>query len=198
VYRKYALEEDDTTQQYAAVVQSNGSIPTAAGNMFWSESNEKIVSAKYDYALPFVKDSNKVELKVGGMHQYRTREFAARNFGFSQYKPNGSSFNSQLLLLPEDEIFAPENLGLLDDGQGGFKVDEVSRVDDSYQASSFLNAGFVMADATVFKRLRIIGGARLESYAQHFFYIEDGSNEEQNIDTTNIDILPSVNLVYSL
>jgi len=198
VYRKYSLEEDDTTQQYAAVVQSNGSIPTAAGNMFWSESNEKIASAKYDYSIPFVKDSNKVEIKFGGMHQYRTREFAARNFGFSQYKPNGSSFNSQLLLLPEDELFATENLGLLDDGQGGFKLDEVSRVDDSYQASSFLNAGFVMADATVFKKLRIIGGARLESYAQHFFYIEDGSNEEQNIDTTNIDILPSVNLVYSL
>ena len=198
VYRKYTLEEDDTTQQYAAVVQSNGSIPTAAGNMFWSESNEKIVSARYDYSIPFEKDSNKVELKFGGMHQYRTKDFSARNFGFSQYKPTGSTFNSQLLLLPEDQIFAPENLGLLADGQGGFKLDEVSRVDDSYEASSFLNAGFAMADATVFKKLRIIGGVRLESYYQYFFYVEDGSNEEQNIDTTNIDFLPSLNLVYSL
>lgn len=198
VYRKYSLLEDDTTQQYTAVVQANGTIPTAAGNMFWSESNEKIYSGKYDYSIPFGGDTNKVILKVGGMHQYRTRDFAARNFGFSQYKPTGSSFDSQLLLLPEDEIFAPENLGLLENGLGGFKLDEASNVDDSYQASSFLNAGFVMADATIFKKLRLIGGARVESYNQKFNYIEFGSNLERNIDTTVIDLLPSLNLVYAL
>ncbi|MDP5099075.1 MAG: TonB-dependent receptor [Crocinitomicaceae bacterium] len=199
VYRKYSLLESDTVEQYVAVIQSNGTIPTAAGNMFWSNSNESIGSLKYDYSIPFGKnDTNKVELKIGGMHQYRARDFASRNFGFSQYKPNGSSFNSQLLLLPEDEIFAQENLGLLDNGQGGFKLDEASSVDDSYQASSFLNAGFLMADATIAKKLRLIGGARVESYNQQFNYIEFGSNQERNIDSTVTDILPSLNLVYSL
>ena len=101
-------------------------------------------------------------------------------------------------MLPEDEIFAQENLGLLDNGQGGFKLDEASSVDDSYQASSFLNAGFLMADATIAKKLRLIGGARVESYNQQFNYIEFGSNQERNIDSTVTDILPSVNLVYSL
>jgi len=199
VYRKYSLLETDTVEQYVAVIQSNGTIPTAAGNMFWSSSDEKIGNLKYDYSIPFGKnDTNKVELKIGGMHQYRARDFQSRNFGFSQYKPTGSSFNSQLLLLPEDEIFAPENLGLLQNGQGGFKLDEASSVDDSYQASSFLNAGFIMADATIAKKLRLIGGARLESYNQQFNYIEFGSNIEQNIDSTVTDILPSINLVYSL
>jgi len=199
VYRKYSLLESDTVEQYVAIIQSNGTIPTAAGNMFWSSSNEKIGSIKYDYSLPFGKnDKNKIELKVGGMHQYRVRDFQSRNFGFSQYKPTGNSFNSQLLLLPEDEIFAPENLGLLDNGQGGFKLDEASSVDDSYQASSLLNAGFVMADATIAKKLRLIGGLRVESYNQRFNYIEFGSNQERNIDSTVNDLLPSINLVYAL
>ncbi len=197
IYRKYALEENDPNEQYVAVVQNNGTIPTAAGNMFWSTSKEKIYSASYDYSLPFGNDTNKVEFKAGGMHQYRTRDFVARNFGFSQYKPTGSTFNSQLLLLPEDEIFAPENLGLLDDGQGGFKLDEASSVDDSYQASSLLSAGYLMADAKFLSKFRIIGGARIEAYNQKFNYIEAGSNIARAIDTTVIDLLPSVNLVYS-
>jgi outer membrane receptor protein involved in Fe transport len=198
VYRKYSLEETDPIEQYVAVIQANGTIPTAAGNMFWSKSNEKIISARYDYSLPVAIDSNKIEFKVGAMHQYRTRDFEARNFGFSQYKPTGSSFQSELLLLPENEIFSSENFGVLDNGQGGFKLEEASSVDDSYQASSFLNAGYLMADAKIGKFVRIIGGARLESYNQKFNYIEFGSNLEKRIDTTVIDILPSLNLVFPI
>ena len=200
VYRKYSLLEDDSTQQYTAVIQSNGTLPTAAGNMLWSNSNEKIYSAKYDYTLAFGddKDSNKVEFKIGGMSQYRSRDFQARNFGFSQYKPNGSSFNSFVLLQNENEIFSQQNLGLLENGQGGFKLEEASNVDDSYQAGSILHAGFLQFDAKLTKKFRFIGGARIESYNQKFNYIEFGSNLPQAIDTTVVDLLPSVNLVYAV
>jgi len=197
VYRKYSLLENDTTEQYVAVVQSNGTIPTAAGNMFWSKSNEQIYSANYDFIVPVKFSKIENEIKFGGWHQFRQRDFQSRNFGFSQYKPTGSQFNSELLLLGPDQIFSQQNLGLLSDGRGGFKLDEATNVDDSYWASSLLNAGFIMTD-TKFGKLRIIGGLRLESYNQKFNYIEFGSNLERNIDTTVIDFLPSVNLVYSI
>jgi len=198
VYRKYAGTEDDTTEQYTAVIQQNGTIPTAAGNMFWSTSDEQIYSAKYDYSRQLDFGIFKNEIKLGGMHQFRNRDFTSRNFGFSQYKPNGSSFDSQLLLLPADQIFNSENLGLLENGMGGFKLDEATKVDNAYQASSFLNAGFLMLDSKIADKLRVVGGARLESYNQVFNYIEFGSNAEKRIDTTVVDILPSVNLIYSL
>ena len=198
VYRKYASTEEDTVEQYTAVIQQNGTIATAAGNMFWSNSSEQIYSAKYDFSRKLDIGIFKNELKIGGMHAYRNKDFTSRNFGFSQYKPNGNSFNSQLLLLPEDQIFNAENLGLLENGQGGFKLDEATNVDDSYQASSFLNAGFLMLDSKIAEKLRVVGGARLESYNQVFNYIEFGSNQDQRIDTTVVDILPSVNLIYSL
>lgn len=198
VYRKYAATEDDSTEQYTAVIQQNGTIATAAGNMFWSNSSEQIYSAKYDFSRQLNFGIFKNELKVGAMHAFRNRDFTSRNFGFSQYKPNGSSFNSQLLLLPEDQIFSAQNLGLLENGQGGFKLDEATNVDDNYQASSFLNAGFLMLDSKIAEKIRLVGGARLESYNQVFNYIEFGSNQDRRIDTLVIDVLPSVNLIYTL
>ena len=193
VYRKYSLNEDDPTEQYVAVVQQNGTIPTAAGNMFWSESDEKIISARYDLTIPF-KDVNSI--KIGGWNQFRMKDFQSRNFGFSQYKPNGSTFNSNLLLLPMDQIFSIENTGLLSNGQGGFKLDEATKVDDSYNANSLLNSFYTMVDYKLDK-WRFTGGVRLESYNQNFNYIEFGSNLNRNIDTTVIDLLPSVNIIYN-
>jgi TonB-dependent receptor len=198
VYRKNALDVNDTTQEFIAVIQNNGTLPSAAGNMFWSTANENVYSLKYDIVLPFEVSILKNELKVGGFHQYRSREFTARNFGFSKYTPTGSSFNDQLLLLPENEIFAAENLGMMASGLGGFKLEEATNVDDSYQASALLNAGFVSLDSKIGEKFRIIGGARLEAYNQVFKYIEFGSNLEKRIDSTVIDLLPSINLIYSI
>lgn len=198
VYRKYASTEDDPNEQYVAVVQNNGSIPTAAGNMFWSNLKERIYSARYEYARKIGKNENwKNEVKVGGWNQFRNRDFKSRNFGFSQYKPQGGMFNSDLLLLPEDQIFSSDNLGLIEPGIGGFKLDEVTNVDDSYNAYSLLNAGFAMLDTKWKDKIRFVGGMRLESYYQNFQYTEFGSNRDQVIDTNVIDFLPSANLIYS-
>jgi len=197
--RRTVYQQSDTALPFAAVIQNNDISTLGAGNMFWSLLNEKIVSAKYDLSIPLEFLNTKTELKIGGMHQYRTRSFESRNLGFSKYDPAGnSSFNSQLLLLPEDQIFSNSNLGLMSDGQGGFKLEEGTNVDDSYQAFSLLNAAYAMFDTKITEKFRIVGGARLESYHQNFKYIEFGSNLQQNIDTTVVDILPSVNLIYSL
>ena len=92
-------------------------------------------------------------------------------------------------------------MGILDQpgpNNGGFKLDEATKTSDSYSASSFLNAGFVMLDMKFFERLRAIYGVRLESYNQQLHTIKDGSNTPIDVDTTVNDFLPSVNLVYSL
>ena len=197
--RRTVYQQSDTALPFAAVIQPNDISTLGAGNMFWSLLNEKIVSAKYDLSIPLELLNTKTELKIGGMHQYRTRSFESRNLGFSRYNPAGSlNFNDQLLSLPEDQIFSNSNLGLMADGQGGFKLEEGTNVDDSYQAFSLLNAAYAMFDTKIAEKLRIVGGARIESYRQNFKYIEFGSNLQQNIDTTVVDILPSVNLIYSL
>jgi len=200
VYQKISRAADDSIP-FFAIVQSNGTIPAAAGNMFWADTKEKITSFKYDFSIPLHYSNIKTEFKVGGMYQQRDRKFNVRNLGFSRYKktttPKGA-FDSQLLLLPEDSIFAVEHLGLQENGLGGFKLDEATKVTDSYTASSTLHAGFAMIDSKIFEKLRILGGVRFESYRQYFKYLALGSNEERIIDTTVIDPLPSVSLIYSL
>ncbi len=196
--RRTVYRQSDTTKPFNAVIQPNDISTLGAGNMFWSEMNEKIFNAKYDVAYPFSMGLLKNEVKIGGFHQYRTRTFSARNLGFSMYDPSGSAnFNYSLLTLPADQIFAPENMGLMADGQGGFKLEEGTNVDDSYQAYSFLNAGFLQLDSKLGDKLRMVGGARIEAYNQVFNYVEFGSNQAKTIDTTVIDVLPSINLIYS-
>lgn len=198
VYQKTALVESDPSAEYIAVVQNNGTIPTAAGNMFWSETKERIYSAKYDLVIPFNTKNVKTEFKVGGMQQFRTRDFSARNLGFSRYKSSGIEFDNSLLLLPEDQIFSAEHLGVMANGKGGFKLEEATKVSDSYQASSMLHAGFLMFDTKIKEKFRFVGGARIESYNQKFSYTEFGSNLDKTIDTTVVDILPSLNFIYSI
>ena len=195
VYRKNSFLEDDTTQQYFAVIQTNGTIPTAAGNMFWSETNEKIYSGRIDATIPIYK---KNILKFGAFSQYRNRFFNSRNLGFSQYKPQGSSFDNSLLSLSESKLFSVENMGLLDSGKGGFKLEEATSVDDSYDANSLLNASYIMGDVDLLTKIKLIGGVRFESYNQKFNYVEFGSFKQKHIDTTLNDFLPSLNLIYSL
>ena len=197
VYRKYSLLENDPNEEYVAVIQTNGTIPTAAGNMFWSKSNEKVYGGRVDYAKDLEISQIKSEIKSGYFFQYRNRDFTSRNFGFSQYRPTGSTFNSELLLLNTDEIFSIENMGLLQNGQGGFKLDESTNVDDSYDANSTLNAGYLMID-TKTKNVNLNVGLRIESYNQRFNYIEFGSNLKKTIDSTVVDLLPSINLSFNV
>lgn len=200
IYQKSSRLADDSIP-YFAVVQTNGTVPSAAGNMFWAYTKEKIYSFKYDFSMPVNFKHIKNEFKIGGMHQLRDRLFNVRNLGFSRYKkttnPKGA-FDNSVLLLPEDSIFSPEHLGLQENGLGGFKLDEATKVTDSYTASSTLHAGYAMIDSKIFEKFRIVGGLRVESYRQYFRYLKLGSHEEQIIDTTVIDPLPSVNLIYSL
>lgn len=198
VHRKYSLLEEDPNEQYIAVIQNNGTIPTAAGNMFWSDANESIYSANYDFEKQFQVDSLNLNFKVGGMHQYRARDFQARNFGYSKYDGGGIEFYDSLLLAGPSSIFNQENLGLMANGRGGFKLDEATNVDDSYQASSLLNAGFIQMDGKWKNKIRLNGGLRVESYRQTFNYIEFGSNNDTSIASTVIDFLPSANLIVSL
>lgn len=202
VYEKIAATEEDTNAQYAAIVQTNGTIPTAAGNMFFSNTAETISSFSYDAAYPFAIGKIKSDVKIGGYHQYRDRTFSARSLGFSRYRQGSSvKFDSELLLLSEGEIFTPENMGVMDKPgpyNGGFKLDEATKTSDSYVACSMLHAGFLMLDTKPFEKFRIIGGARLESYNQKLETTIAGSDTALQIDSTVTDILPSVNIVFAL
>ncbi|MCC6700985.1 MAG: outer membrane beta-barrel protein, partial [Fluviicola sp.] len=193
----------DTT--YTANISFTSVGPAYGGGMFFSENKENSYNGRIDATFN-IKDTKKLEtdIKVGVYTQYRNREFVARQLGYTKYGVIGGNitFNDSLLLLPEDQIFAPENMGLIQapsggsNGVGGFKLTDGTKFSDAYQANSALNAAYVQLDNKFFN-FHVIYGARLESFNQQLNAIKD-DNSPLEINTTKLDVLPSINVVYAL
>lgn len=200
VYQKSSALENDSVP-YAAVLFENAVYPTSAGSMFFATTKENIKSMRYDISKDFKIGSTKHEAKIGGLHQYRDRSFVARLIGFTYYRRGSQVLpNTELGLLPENQIFAQENMGIVDGPgryDGGFKLTEATSLIDSYTASSRLHAGYAMFDSRLTEKLRFIYGVRAESYYQKLKTFNP-NGDELSRDTTNLDFLPSVNGVYAL
>lgn len=199
-YTKSSEFENDSIQ-YSAVIGTNGTAARNAGTMFFSTTNEIMKSARYDISRAFkIGDNSKHEIQIGGNHIFRDRVFYARLLGYTMYRKNSSLVeNTDLKYLDESVIFSPENIGIMDNPgnkDGGFKLSEATTPTDSYAASSMLHAGYLMLDSRFFDKLRLIYGARVESFNQKLAAVIYG--EDAVSDSTVVDILPSVNAVYSL
>lgn len=200
VYQKSSANEDDSVK-YAAQILGDAVGPTSAGSMFFAKTTERIYSIKYDVSKTFDIKNTKHEIKLGGFNQYRTRDFASRLLGYTWYQ-KGSAIkpNTDLALLSENELFQPQNIGIVDGpgkNDGGFKLSESTTYIDSYKASSVLNAGYLMLDSRIKDKLRFIYGLRVESYTQTLNTLNIDFTEKAK-DTTVIDFLPSINAVWSI
>lgn len=188
-FKRMEYQEENGKPGYtrASIPSSGQADPRLAGN-FSSKLNENLYGGSFDITVPvkWFQDNNKI--KFGYFGQYRKRDFAARVIGFTR---NGT-FDTALLNLPQDQIFAPENIR-----ENGFVLNEITNGADQYNANSFLNAGYVMFDGYVTEKLRLGIGARLESYHQKLTSA-DNTFKPLLVDTTYTNILPSVNLIYNL
>lgn len=172
----------------ASIPSSGQADPRLAGN-FSSKLNENLYGGSFDITVPVKWFSDNNKIKFGYFGQYRKREFAARVIGFIR---NGTAFDNSLLLIPQDQIFASGNIR-----DNGYVLNEITNGSDSYDANSFLNAGYVMFDGYLTKKLRLGIGARLESYKQKL-NSADNAGVPIIVDTTNVNLLPSANLIYNL
>lgn len=174
--------------------------PAYSGYRVYSELNENIISSKVDVSKLFkLNETLKLDVKTGGMYQFRERQFDIRQFGLAGYNAPNSNvyFDSDLAYLPEDQIFATENMSVTPDGKGGFKAFEITKPDDNYHASSKLTAAYGMAELKVEEKFRVIAGARYESYYQNItidYFVKDSVF----VDNTVNDLLPSLNLIYNV
>jgi outer membrane receptor protein involved in Fe transport len=188
-FKRMEYQQEDGVAGYtrASIPSSGQADPRLAGN-FSSKLNENLYGGAFDLIIPvkWFKDTNKI--KLGYLGQYRKRDFAARVIGFTR---NGD-FDSDLLTLPQDQIFAPGNIR-----ENGFVLNEITNGADQYDANSFLNAGYVMFDGYVTEKLRLGIGARVESYNQQLTSA-DNNFTPLGVDTTYTNLLPSANLIYNL
>lgn len=206
VYQKNSASASDSVK-YSAQIGDDAVTPTSSGSMFFAKTKERIYSIKYDVSKTIEIKNTKHEIKIGGFNQHRSREFAARLLGYTKYKnprsPTNSKdtlFNNDLLLLDESQIFSSENIGGVNGPgkyDGGFKLNESTTYIDSYEASSVLNAGYLQLDSRFSDKLRFIYGLRAEYYMQTI-NTYDPTYSKITKDTSVIDLLPSINAVWSI
>src|SRR5690606_25247097 len=86
--------------------------PNYAGYRVYSKLNETIRNGKVDVMRSFkVSEDLKFDVKIGGLYQDRARQFDIRQLGYDFFSYSGVNGKEDgLLYLPEDQIFASENL----------------------------------------------------------------------------------------
>lgn len=199
---KYITDPNDPNPadtQYVANMSYSSVGPSYGGGMFFSKNKENSINLKADFSYDIIaKDSIKLLLKTGLYTQIRNRDFEARQLGYTKYGVFGGdvTFDESLLYLPEDQIYAPQNMGLIAPGVGGFKLTDGTKFSDAYQAQSTLNAAFAQLDQK-YKKLHFVYGVRLEDFTQQLQARKD-DNSKLEIKTHKLDLLPSFNGIYAL
>jgi hypothetical protein len=210
--------ERRNSYEYIQYADGTQSVPTAnfvegavgidyPGSIFTSNNSENIFSTKIDISkkLEF-SDNFSADIKIGGITQSRSRIFQARQLGYVPFngRVNGinwskeNTFYEPIAILPDATMFNSSNMGILSTSpnKSGLTLFEGTKGSDYYDAEANLDAGYLMID-NVFKKLRIIWGARIENYSQQL-NTESDVNVAMVVDDTQLDILPSVNLIYGL
>lgn len=157
---------------------------------FFSNLKDNNYGGNFHFSLPFELFGQKQSLKVGYLALYKQRTFDARIFQNEVY--DVVTFDKNIQYLPYNQAFAASSYGTT-----GYSLAEITNNTDHYEASSFLNAGFVMLDNHIGEKFRMSWGARVESYTQTLNALDQSAKV---IDTTSnvVDVLPSINLSFDV
>ena len=200
----YIKFDDGSTTPPIANFSTNSVGADYPGSIFTSLNKENIYSTKLDLSKKIkITEDFVTEIKIGGITQGRSRNFAARQLGYVQFTGlvNGVNYGNNTFLQSisaqsNETIFNAANMGVLGTRSSGLTLYDGSKGNDIYTASSNLDAGYFMVDNT-YKKVRLIWGARVERYSQTLDSKSD-TGAPINVDVKQTDFLPSLNFIYSL
>jgi TonB-dependent receptor len=127
------------------------------------------------------------KVKTGLYIQNRDRQFDARRFGYVI----DPFVISELIKFQPKELFSISNMGKND-----LRLEEATQPTDKYSAGSVINAGYVMLENVLMKKLRIVYGMRYESFGLRL-QSNDGLKDKTYIRNYN-NFLPSAVATYLL
>ncbi|MFO1487238.1 MAG: TonB-dependent receptor [Verrucomicrobiota bacterium] len=170
---------------------------------YFRDLDENNQNVKLDWALPFHNwTEEEGQLKFGLFDSSSSRTFTDRAF---VYSPNGSlaGYDND-----PNKFLTPDNLGLNSittnsRGNVRFNWNRVIQVFDSrYDGEQDIQAAYLMMDFPITKKLRVIGGARVETtdLNVHSESYLDSSVTGKKTNDTNLartDVLPGVGLIFA-
>jgi TonB-dependent receptor len=180
--RKVAYtREAGTDNPYVAQLGTIG----RSNNRLFGDMNESVMNGALNFTQPF-KLFNKSRLKIGAFGQYRSRNFDNRYLGFQIDENKPGAFDVEKR--PIETLFARDVID-----QGYYTIKDQTLDGDHYDATARTMGGYVMLDNKFTEKFRAVYGARLESY-----HVMLNTMVKTEADRTWTDILPSLNLTYSL
>jgi len=157
-----------------------------ANNRLFGDLSENIINGTAWYSLPFDLFKQTSTLKVGLFEQVRSRDFHNRYIGAVLDPSAPDAENSRRR--PIETVFGKD---LIDNGT--YKLDEITTPGDEYSATTNTAAAYVMLDNKFTDNLRLVWGARYESYSMNL-----KAGDGTTVEPVWNDLLPSANLSYSL
>ncbi len=195
-YKRYRKNVVDEESGESVLFIPRGQTPDFLGR-FYSDMNEDIYTAAINYEHKFnleSKTSFKPILKLGAYFEDRTRDFSARNLGFSR-SPN---FNEGLIQSDIDVLFQPENIN----STTGIRLGENFSTSNFFIATNELRAYYISLNLPL-NKFNLSGGLRIEDNIQ---ILRSPSRFQEGTSTPpiepviidQIDFLPSVTLSYNI
>jgi TonB-dependent receptor len=150
---------------------------------------DRIYEPGVDWSYFLIRDGLVATFKFGGLYHDRARDFSSRRFVFATF---GGSLDFRL---GAEKIFAQANIT-----PDKIELREITRSTDTYDASHEIYAGYGMADVTLGKKWRFIGGLRAENSRQNLRTFDPFAPNLSPIVTRleTTDPLPSASVVYSM
>lgn len=175
-----------------SVTQGDTSLNVGDGagiKRFYRDLNEFNTSFKADLTIPYAAKS---KLKFGGLGAYKNRDFEILNYLFRLRGVGEVSSDP-------DWYFQDENIWTTNERTGTYVVGNFEPT-NSYKASQTIFSAYAMTELYVSPQFKTIFGFRAEQ--SNMFYTGQNNtgsivyNNEKTL--SNLDILPSLNMVYSL
>jgi len=156
-----------------------------SGRYLWSDLVDDDRNLEVDWEFPFyVGAVSSGFVKIGAAWRDRERDFEA-------YRYNWQFLGG--IVTDIDNELSDDNIVGSRPGPSEFAIDDVVEPGDLYRAFDKRRAAYVMAEIPLGERLRVIAGARVESYDMD---IESRGDTLSGVEETTI--LPAVNLVFQL
>jgi len=154
---------------------------------FWRDLNEFNENLILDFTLNYGK-SNKLRFGASGL--YKDRNFEVLSYLIDATNRSGVPVDPDYFLKPEN-IWTPQE-------QTGTFIQGNYEAPNNYDANSSVYSGYIMTEMSLGK-LKAIYGGRVEKADMYYTGVDIFGATFKNSQTLNeLNILPSVNLVYSI
>jgi TonB-dependent receptor len=192
------------TQGGTIAISGSSNVPEPAGGptRYFRNLDEENKTYKVDLALPFEQwHGEEARLKFGGYLSMADRHFLERTYTFT---PGVGSFSANPLLFPNQFLSdAQLDYEEVRDSRGRLTGYRARTLFTDELANSFLEgtqeikAGYAMLELPLVSRVRLIGGARIETtdleVASSSRLAGTGTNS-----INHVDVLPAVGLIYEI